>query len=86
MTLGHDPKADPPAAVDPPPVCPRACQGEAGAGGTMTQVDRRSCRAEVAQRKYLAAMKALATVRALLPRGLIPASPLKVVGARRERA
>lgn len=41
-------------------------------GGSVMQANLRVRRSEVAQRKHLAALKALAQIRTLLPQGLVP--------------
>src|SRR5262245_14651348 len=47
-------------------------------GSTLGQAGFNLRRAEQAQKRYLAAMKTLATVRELLPRGLLPVSHLRL--------
>ena len=54
--------------------------GEAAgpAGASLDQAAFRLKRAEPAQRRHLTAVKTLATLRTLMPQGLVPARPLRV--------
>jgi hypothetical protein len=61
--------------------------GAAGpAGDSLDQAAFRLKRAESAQRRHLAAVKTLATLRALVPQGLVPAQPFRLHDPDRELA
>jgi hypothetical protein len=55
-------------------------------GGSLAQAAFRLRRAESAQRRYLAALKTLVTLRALAPAGLAPLTPLRLHTEERQRA
>jgi hypothetical protein len=55
-------------------------------GGSIVQAAFRLRRAESAQKRYLAAMKTLANLRALVPAGLVPQNGLRIHPESRKRA
>jgi hypothetical protein len=60
-------------------------QAASGCGGSLEQANFRLRRAESAQKRLLHATKTLATLRALVPQGLVPASPLKVFAPEKKK-
>lgn len=57
----------------------------AAAGGSIMQANHRLRKGESAQKKFLGALKALATLRAVLPEGLAPSNSLRVYREEEER-
>jgi hypothetical protein len=55
-------------------------------GGSVVQAAFRLRRAESAQKRYLASMKTLANLRALVPAGLVPQNGLRIHPESRKRA
>jgi hypothetical protein len=53
-------------------------QAASPAGGSLEQAAFKLKRAESSQKRLLAATKTLATLRALVPAGLVPARPLRL--------